>query len=588
MKAKVQGTCCGLTAWARKAFKPRKQSLLAFLPTRCDDFEIWKKIVYAIDFDKIPAYAMSLRQKHGIIAGDGVKTRLTARIQKPALAGSFHIAFVIIFSDGMKWLLKVPATGYGKRFTKLEAQSLTSEVLTMQLLKRQTTIPIPEVYAYSNSSDNEIKCPFIMMEYIDGIPLNECWFNHKLSRELLEQHRATALNDIASAMLQMDKFTFSQSGAPVFSHNNALLSIGPAKVYDSHAMLAKLDRCSESKTGGDMSAAFCGMGPFSDFKSFMLYHLDLRKDPEAAKDPKAYKLGIDMLLRLFVDWLPSDYDSDYKPPFVLTHPDLGFQNVLVSEEGHLLSLIDWDGVSSVPRCLGNERYPSWLTRDWDPVAYAYSSEREADIALRKDEDDCPMPENSPEELRHYRAMYASIFAKLKSTPITNSTLTSVSSPDSQHDNTATKTTRHSLILDNLGIAISDETTTFYIVEKIYNEMVKLQTNGQVTDHETLFHTDDDDCDDDDQDEEPDAVTEDDSNVKGTGDTDGEDDTQNENKKDINIEEKVEETGSENPDSEFYWPKSLHYICSELAKGEKNEAVLRGVRDGFLMLFKETY
>jgi RIO-like serine/threonine protein kinase len=69
-----------------------------------------------------------------------------------------------------------------------------------------------------------------------------------------------------------------------------------------------------------------------------------------------------MLLGLFIDLipiLPAGEDA-----FVLIHPDLDSQNVIVSENGELLGHIDWDGVAAWPKSLGNTRYPSWLTRDW--------------------------------------------------------------------------------------------------------------------------------------------------------------------------------------------------------------------------------
>ena len=57
--------------------------------------------------------------------------------------------------------------------------------------------------------------------------------------------------------------------------------------------------------------------------------------------------------------------------FVLLHPDFDIQNFIVSEEGDLQGIIDWDGFTVAPRSLGNERYPGWLSRDWDSDMYGY-------------------------------------------------------------------------------------------------------------------------------------------------------------------------------------------------------------------------
>ena len=77
------------------------------------------------------------------------------------------------------------------------------------------------------------------------------------------------------------------------------------------------------------------------------------------------------MLQLFISWMPSAKPG--KPDFVLTRPDFNFQNILVGSNGSLKSLIDWDGIAAHPICIGNDRYPSWLTCDWDPAKYAYST-----------------------------------------------------------------------------------------------------------------------------------------------------------------------------------------------------------------------
>lgn len=73
--------------------------------------------------------------------------------------------------------------------------------------------------------------------------------------------------------------------------------------------------------------------------------------------PDQFGQGIYKLLRLFIDWFPSA-DCAQEPEFVLPHPDLDLQNILISPEGELRGIIDWDGVGAVPRCVGNERYLS--------------------------------------------------------------------------------------------------------------------------------------------------------------------------------------------------------------------------------------
>lgn len=61
--------------------------------------------------------------------------------------------------------------------------------------------------------------------------------------------------------------------------------------------------------------------------------------------------GLALLLRQLITWIPESSGIDH--PFVLAHPDFDIQNFLVSAEGELKGIIDWDGVAAVPRTLGN-------------------------------------------------------------------------------------------------------------------------------------------------------------------------------------------------------------------------------------------
>ncbi|KAL2023919.1 hypothetical protein VTK56DRAFT_696 [Thermocarpiscus australiensis] len=83
------------------------------------------------------------------------------------------------------------------------------------------------------------------------------------------------------------------------------------------------------------------------------------------------------------------YDST--EGFVLCSPDFDSQNILVDDEGNVTGLIDWDHVQTVPPCVGYSCYPSWITRDWNPLMYGWPKLADS--------------ENSPQELDFYRAYY---------------------------------------------------------------------------------------------------------------------------------------------------------------------------------------
>jgi hypothetical protein len=58
----------------------------------------------------------------------------------------------------------------------MSANALTSEARTMQLLKHETTIPLPDVFDFSSTIENELRCPYIIMSFIRGVSLYDVWF----------------------------------------------------------------------------------------------------------------------------------------------------------------------------------------------------------------------------------------------------------------------------------------------------------------------------------------------------------------------------------------------------------------------------
>ena len=88
------------------------------------------------------------------------------------LHGSSNILFPLCFGDGVRWLFKVPYTGYDTSWDDMASRALTSEVSTMRLL-RHHGLPVPEVYSFEASIDNALGCPFILMEHMGGRPVHE-------------------------------------------------------------------------------------------------------------------------------------------------------------------------------------------------------------------------------------------------------------------------------------------------------------------------------------------------------------------------------------------------------------------------------
>jgi hypothetical protein len=499
------------------------------------DLDVFKPVLAALQLQHIPSLASAVRAHR-----TGISTSIECRVVSPPLYGCDHICFPIHFVDDVRWLIKIPATGYRGRFDGITARALASEAQTMQFLKHQTTIPVPEVFQFDASLENELNCPYILMDYINGVALYDIWFDDNTSKDILEQRRVSILQELASNMVQLDKFAYKNGGQLSFNQEQELTNIGPMKFVDESAMLARL------KTDDpDETLIFCELGPFEDTTSFFLVMLDRHNPPS-----EPFNQGVNKLLRLFISWIPLKYPDD----FVLSHPDFHRQNVLVAEDGSLRGLVDWDGVAAVPRCVGNRRYPSWLIRDWDPEIYSYDSKQ----------DDTVQGENSPEELARYREIYAHAMERTLS-----------------ECDLGQNITRNSLILENIRIAADEPFYTTGIVGKVFKEIARIVAPETL--EETPTESDEGDKTEaeaeerdevDGEDEEPKIARE----VFAGTDTDLK---QGDGAPAGNAESVSTDSDDESDEKSGFY---LDEIALALAKGDLDEKRLRMLKDGFLRLF----
>ncbi|KAL2008156.1 hypothetical protein VTN00DRAFT_8138 [Thermoascus crustaceus] len=290
-----------------------------------EDRELFSSVMASIRLDLVPGYASTVRRKINhdnehqelephlpLLLG---KIESTVTIGSP-LFGSYHVLFPVRFSNGVRWLLKVPSNGTRDRFDESAARALRSEALTMRLLK--------SLYV---------------------------WFDKISPKDVVQARRTRVLREIAEATVQLDEFSFEKGGLIVFDEYGQPVGIGPLRDVDREAMLDRLSTGDDT----DNTPTYVESGPFTDPKSFYTAPLDRRSEPGGV-----FSKGELKLLRMFISWIPEpeplhEYGKGKKKPF---------------------ALIDWDGICAVPRSLGNERYPSWLTRDWDPAMYGWKEEME--------------------------------------------------------------------------------------------------------------------------------------------------------------------------------------------------------------------
>ena len=144
-------------------------------------------VIKAIDLDALEDIALKCRLQTPVTSTWNLSSRHRAvglsctiyRDREP-MYGSYNLAFVITFSDGVKWIARVP--GHGKRFGEDDIEKMNSEYYTMRHINANTTLPLSEMFYWSTES-TPIGVPFALMSFMKGKALHTFWALHGLATE---------------------------------------------------------------------------------------------------------------------------------------------------------------------------------------------------------------------------------------------------------------------------------------------------------------------------------------------------------------------------------------------------------------------
>ena len=94
-----------------------------------------------------------------------------------------------------------------------------SEVATLEFLRAEVELPVPQVFAWSDNSDNPVGCEYIVMEEASGKPLNCVWSTMEIKEKF------TVVDEILSVQKRLLAAgrTFSGFGSLYFADDASKL-----------------------------------------------------------------------------------------------------------------------------------------------------------------------------------------------------------------------------------------------------------------------------------------------------------------------------------------------------------------------------
>ena len=264
-----------------------------------------------------------------------------------------------------------------------------SEVATIQLVRKNTGMPVPKIFAFDASNKNELGFEWILMEMMPGQPLRSHW------RELTLGAKQDLVRSVAMYLGRLFRSQFHGIGN-IFEKPKLPVPKGPLKIASTTGIEDDLDFVlgrivSLEFFWGDHLARDFPRGPFAKSCDWLSARLAFTLDDQERilkvsddEDDVEEAENVRSLATRLVKLMPQVFPS-YDPLIELStifHDDLSWQNILVNDSGRLVAIIDWECVSALPLWKSCQ-VPAFLEgreRDEEPLRDSYSADETKDMS----------------------------------------------------------------------------------------------------------------------------------------------------------------------------------------------------------------
>ncbi|KAF1914114.1 hypothetical protein BDU57DRAFT_540095 [Ampelomyces quisqualis] len=289
--------------------------------------------------------------------------------------GSYHLVVFLIAMNSQyeyeDFVIKVPSHGVRGVWSHEDIYMLTQEAETMKYISQNTTIPTPQIFAYSPTVLNHFRFPYIIMSKLPGQSAANIWFDqphdHDAPNQMndfpsieTEQKRLNFLRSLAVQMTKLKELPFDAIGMPTLgdyegkTDTSVAVRLPVDKTYVwpyADQVYEVVERPAFASSQAYVEAAMARQ------KLFIL-------DKDDDEEHKNAVTGLRKILEIVFSH--PVFQSAPEDTFFLQHDDLDLQNILTDEDGNVTGIIDWDGSLAVPRCVGHSAAPNFLRRDWFP------------------------------------------------------------------------------------------------------------------------------------------------------------------------------------------------------------------------------
>ncbi|KAE8151707.1 kinase-like domain-containing protein [Aspergillus avenaceus] len=327
--------------------------------TLCEDFfrNTSRRWMYA---DRLNERYVKFRPRElQRIAGEALEQDCCPDIAKLA-EGGFNKVFILQAKNGREVIARIPTPVAGPAH-----YTTASEVATMDFLRTILKLPVPEVFAYSTTSDNPVGAEYILMERIEGESLSSRWLS------LTTDEVKDIMTQIADMERKVFDFHFPAHGN--LYHKKDLYGeiqipvvddfvVGPVSTrqfWHGERNRTEIDR------GPWLSPVDCVTSAARREMAIIQQHAkpQPRQTFLLPTDHNIHPSEHNSLLSQFLQLAPHLIRPGSHSAPTLRHPDLSLSNILLApKSSKIISIIDWQDAAIFPRFM-QAGYPVFCEHD---------------------------------------------------------------------------------------------------------------------------------------------------------------------------------------------------------------------------------
>ncbi|KAI0486557.1 kinase-like domain-containing protein [Xylaria cf. heliscus] len=248
------------------------------------------------------------------------------------------------FADGVRWVARVrlppgaapfPLEHYNSR------RAFDIEVASMKFFKRNSTIPVPELFVYDHDPSNKVGAPYMLIEYIHGSTANDLRSIQNSGPSMFgtPEQDEKFRRQMAKIQAQLLAFKFPKIGSLYYDEDTEDFYIGP-----------EIDT---------------GKGPWTSSADYYRDITDFLLKQAAARQHIKPERATYFCVPVLLNHLMSIHSKDNSGPYSLINRDFGPHNVLVDNDFSIVGMIDFDGICAMPPEAA-ARYPRFCDMEPEP------------------------------------------------------------------------------------------------------------------------------------------------------------------------------------------------------------------------------